>query len=107
MPPTTARALLPTSGAAANGDAVDGDANGDAVDVDGDGAGLSWVPCTVMDYNEQLNLYGVALHTGLTVSGEDGAEAGAGANGSPAEEFKVLWLPRVKVRRAGRGPGAG
>ncbi|GLI62391.1 hypothetical protein VaNZ11_005010 [Volvox africanus] len=77
VPPTSARALL---------------------DEGAGGGGPAWVPCTVVDYNEAANAYGVMLHSGgATGSGEDvGAGAGPGL-GSPRDAENVTWVPRVKV----------
>ncbi|KAG2485619.1 hypothetical protein HYH03_015682 [Edaphochlamys debaryana] len=73
VPPTAGRALVPQE----------------------DGS-LAWAPCTVVDFSEGANLYGVALapQREPTANGEPAAAPTASAEG---EEQPVVWLPRVKV----------
>ncbi|EFJ44217.1 dynein heavy chain 2, partial [Volvox carteri f. nagariensis] len=91
-PPTSARALVRAG-------------------TDDGAGGLAWVPCTVIDYNEAANAYGVLLlqsgSTGgggvQTASGDDGSGPGLGpfghiSDGAMLAEGRVIWLPRLKSR---------
>ncbi|GLC56009.1 hypothetical protein PLESTB_001054700 [Pleodorina starrii] len=93
VPPTSARALVSAEEAYGGGQGGEG----------GGGGRLAWVPCTVVDFNETANLYGVTLtqlhtHSGATASGEQPDAFGGSAGGAgPHGNRRVLWLPRVKV----------
>ncbi|KXZ54227.1 hypothetical protein GPECTOR_5g319 [Gonium pectorale] len=68
IPPTTARAFTGTDEPGSNG----------------------WVPCTVVDFDEARDAYGVTL--GSISNGASGESSPDGAEAKP-----VTWLPRVKV----------
>lgn len=67
----------------------------------GEGGGVSWVPCSVVEYNAHSDLYAVVLK-GQPGTGSGGAAAdGEGQDGAGREEeAPTLWLPRVKVSEA-------
>lgn len=59
---------------------------------------MSWVPCSVVEYNAHSDMYAVVLK-GQPGTGSGGAVAdGEGQAGAGREEeAPTLWLPRVKV----------
>ncbi|KAG2439747.1 hypothetical protein HYH02_010624 [Chlamydomonas schloesseri] len=70
VPPTSGRALL-----------AHDDGTGQSV--------VDWVPCTVVDFDEATNSYGVTL--------QQPSHTGNGSLDADAEDMHVMWLPRVKV----------